>query len=100
MLALILVLLGMSQYLSRYDWFGARYIVLFSFWHDPRLALVEVVGLEESGERMRSIKGFSLSLEQTVSTRSGPSSQISSGGIRAGTRNSIEVASVEHAPAT
>ena len=31
MLALILVLLGMSQYLSRYDWLGARYIVLFSF---------------------------------------------------------------------
>ena len=98
MLALILVRFGMPQYRSRYDWLGARCKVLFSFCIDPRLALVDVVGFEESGERMK-IKGFSLSFEITVSARSRPFSLVS-GGMRAGTRKSKQVARTEHAPAT
>lgn len=99
MLARMLVLFGKSQYRSRYDWLGARCILLLSFWQEPRLAFVEVVGTDESGERMPSSRGFSqLPSNCTVSAWLLPSLLVSLG-MRTGTRNSRHVAKVENAPA-
>lgn len=73
MLARMLALFGKSQYRSRYDRLGARCMLLLSFWHEPRLALVDVVGTEESGERMPSSGDFSsLPSNCTVSARPRP----------------------------